>query len=332
VRDDEDPRDGRRRLGDRAGLRYLARVGRRAASEARFGIWEDKKHMVHANIFICYSTKGLLDGDVCKRIHDVELELLRNDGCTVWYDGDLDAGEPDWHRHIQHQLADSQLVIALISSAFFASKYIRLFEMPHLKDKVLPFIISDGHIKDHWLGQAQAVNRKSPLALCPNEGAVAKVYELLVDAVNKRLDQDWFSFPLQSIAERLGSPLEPPLRFPDQARLDRQWSYLRSLPLDYFELDEWKSLAKALDKAVLLRSDFKANVLLPVLDAFRRKLPDTPTELDLLHYLLTQPHTEDLAKKRSLVLDAVMHAIPYAANDESLCTWWRRRREDYHLS
>lgn len=76
-------------------------------------------------VFFCYAHEDRAERDAL----DAHLELMRREGLlATWHDGEL-AGGVEWSVAIQEALRGSDLVIMLLSPAFFASTYIAEVEM-----------------------------------------------------------------------------------------------------------------------------------------------------------------------------------------------------------
>jgi small GTP-binding protein len=98
------------------------------------------------------------------------LEVLKNDGMIRWwYDGKIRGGE-DWDQMIQSELRESDIIIALVSTAFLASKYVRQKELPFMEKQheqggveVLPVLLQPTpSFKNHeWLRRLQAAPTKN---------------------------------------------------------------------------------------------------------------------------------------------------------------------------
>lgn len=103
-------------------------------------------------IFICYARKNNEDPDFKQRWLDKLLDHLRpleyQDEAIVWCDKRLEMGE-FWDSDIRAALRSAKVAIALLSPAFFASRYIRFEEMPMIlqqvdagQTKLLPILLS----------------------------------------------------------------------------------------------------------------------------------------------------------------------------------------------
>lgn len=79
------------------------------------------------SVFISYSKEDFRHRN---RI-ELELKILRNAGLVAgaWVDSMLIAGS-DWHRRIQQELADADVVIVLVSAAALTTDYIMQYEIP----------------------------------------------------------------------------------------------------------------------------------------------------------------------------------------------------------
>jgi internalin A len=97
------------------------------------------------------------------------LDVLKNDGKLAWwYDGKIRAGS-DWDQEIQTELQEADIVIALISTSFLASTYVREKELPFVRKQrdigrmeVLPVLLEPTPaFKEHeWLSKLQAAPSK----------------------------------------------------------------------------------------------------------------------------------------------------------------------------
>ncbi|BAU11184.1 hypothetical protein LEP3755_16770 [Leptolyngbya sp. NIES-3755] len=103
-------------------------------------------------IFICYARKNNEDPDFKQRWLDKLLEHLKpleyQNEAIVWCDHRLETGE-FWDSEIRSKLQAAKVAIALLSPAFFASRYIRFEEMPLIlqqvdqgKTTLLPILLS----------------------------------------------------------------------------------------------------------------------------------------------------------------------------------------------
>lgn len=106
-------------------------------------------------VFVSYAH---LDVRYQKQFHII-LSILKNDGLVqVWYDGELRGGE-DWDQVIRHEIEQCDIMVMLLSSAFFASKYIHGVELALARKlraagklKILPVKVEEvSLISPDWL-------------------------------------------------------------------------------------------------------------------------------------------------------------------------------------
>ena len=94
------------------------------------------------------------------------LDILKNEGqISVWFDGKIRPGS-EWDDAIRKELKEADIVIVLLSNAFFASKYIQGIEMKEARRRhqagdaeILPVLLepSEPFVGHKWLNKLQAV-------------------------------------------------------------------------------------------------------------------------------------------------------------------------------
>jgi len=70
--------------------------------------------------FICYARK---DREALEALLGHLKVFERNGSVQFWYDGDITGGK-DWHEEIRFNLKTADIVLLLVSPAFFVSDYI----------------------------------------------------------------------------------------------------------------------------------------------------------------------------------------------------------------
>ena len=121
-------------------------------------------------IFICYSQKD----STWREKLEQHLEVLKGIGWSTWSDRDIEIGK-DWESEIQENIANTEVAILLVSSAFLASKYVKNKELPKLlnrkkegKVKIFPILIrSCLWNKVKWLNEIQ-IRPKGGIPLSKN--------------------------------------------------------------------------------------------------------------------------------------------------------------------
>lgn len=94
------------------------------------------------------------------------LDILKNERqVSIWFDGKIRPGS-EWDDAIRKELKEADIVIVLLSNAFFASKYIQGVEMKEARRRqqvgeaeILPVLLepSEAFTKHRWLRDLQAV-------------------------------------------------------------------------------------------------------------------------------------------------------------------------------
>ncbi len=108
------------------------------------------------NIFIAFANQ---DRDVRDKLLR-QMNLVKDrQGWNIWSDKEIKAGEK-WDAEIQQRLLDSEVVILLLSTDFFNSKYIVEAELPEIVAKhksgnchIIPIIARMCHWKDTAFGE-----------------------------------------------------------------------------------------------------------------------------------------------------------------------------------
>jgi hypothetical protein len=114
-----------------------------------------------ARVFVSYAHRDI-------RYHkefQMNLSILKNEGLIrVWYDGELRGGE-DWDRTIRKEIEECDVMVLLLSTAFFASKYILGVEMALARQlhsqgslRVIPVKVEEVSLNSHtWLQRLHIV-------------------------------------------------------------------------------------------------------------------------------------------------------------------------------
>ncbi len=126
--------------------------------------------------FICYSKSNSRER---KRL-ELELKILENEGLLAghWHDRMIDPGD-EWDPEIQRELADSDIIIILLSSASLSTDYIRSKEIPNAmklhdsgKAKVIPLVLEKCRWEQTPLG---------PLLALPDKGKPLNKWKPIAD-------------------------------------------------------------------------------------------------------------------------------------------------------
>lgn len=111
-------------------------------------------------LFISYSHK---DEQFKNNLIEVLTPLKRNGLVSIWHDRDINAGD-QWKHEISEHLADSNVILFLISQSFLASDYCYEVEAKAAmemhddgKAKLIPIIVRPCHWTDCPLGKFQAL-------------------------------------------------------------------------------------------------------------------------------------------------------------------------------
>ena len=137
-------------------------------------------------IFIAYSRQDL------PQLQQLKANLIvleRQNICTVFYDGIIQAGE-HWDKRLKDELHQADIFLLLISTDFLASEYIHEIELPTILKreqegtaKVFPVILRHCLWKRTPLAQLQAILYKDePIEV---HNAYWHVAELVADAIDQ---------------------------------------------------------------------------------------------------------------------------------------------------